>query len=183
MARREITWEDVEALGRALEEELPRFAVCYKDESGFQRLLGKLLRPFNRTYMTRYTTVMFGRVYFPSRRWREKIGPLGIWERLRHEAVHLRDQRRFPVLFQVSYLLLLPSVFTMRAVWEWRAYAETLRALAEAEGAIEDKELDEIERRFVGADYLFMFPFRGFVRRRLEALRARVLAELDVSPP
>jgi hypothetical protein len=39
---------------------------------------------------------------------------------LRHEAVHLRDARRFPVLFELSYLAALPAVFTARAWWEWR---------------------------------------------------------------
>ncbi len=156
----------------ALRAELPRFAVCFKDESPLQRLIGRLLRPFNGAYMTRYTTVMFGRVYFPNRDWYERVGPRHIYRTLRHEAIHLRDARRFPLLFQVSYLAALPAVFTMRAVWEWRAYRETVRVWFETDGDCPAEVLDSIEQAFVSSDYLFMFPFRRAIRRRLDALVA-----------
>jgi hypothetical protein len=166
---------DVAELERRLSQELPGFAVRYKDESRLQRLIGRLLWPFNRHYLTRYTTVLFGRVYFPSRSWRERAGARTIYGTLRHEAVHLRDARRFPGLFQVSYLFLLPFVFTTRAYWEWRAYLETMRVWAELEGEIPDELLDHIQRCFTGPDYLFMRPFPRFVRRKLEEVRKRLL--------
>ena len=170
-----VSFEDVAALEEALRTALPRFAIAYKDESRLQRLIAQLVWPFNRTYATQYTTVMFGKVYFPSRAWCEACGPRSIYTTLRHEAVHLRDMRRFPVLFHVSYLALLPAGLTMRAVWEWRGYRETLRVYAELDGDISDAQLDYIARCFTGPDYLYMCPFPRFVRRRLEAERARLL--------
>jgi len=169
-----VTEADVEAYERRLGEELAGFCVCYKDESRLQRLIGVLLRPFNRAYMTGYTTVMFGRVYFPSRGWRRGRDPREIYCTLRHEAVHLRDARRFPLLFQMSYLFFLPAFLTMRALWEWRGYVETVRAETEVYGSVPDERLDEIADRFAGADYLFMFPFKGLVRRRLTRVRAEI---------
>lgn len=178
MGRRRATiqWSDVEALEADLRRELPRFAVCYKNESPLQRFIGKLVYPFCRTYGTNYTTAMSGRVYFPSRAFCERQGAATVYATLRHEAVHLRDARRFPVLFQLSYLLLLPAVFTTRAIWEWRAYKETLRVELELYGEIGDRVIEHIARRFTGPDYLFMCPFPRFVRRRLLRARERLAA-------
>ena len=168
-----ITWDDVDVLEATLATQ--GFHVRYKDESRAQRLLAALLRPFNRDYLTRYTTVMFGRIWFPSRAWRKAMGAEAIWATLRHEAVHVADMRRFPVFFQLSYALLLPAGLTMRAFWEWRGYTETLRAHFEVHGAIDDALLDEIAERFTGPDYLYMLPFPGLVRRRLDVLRQRII--------
>ncbi|MEZ4469579.1 MAG: hypothetical protein R3F60_02015 [bacterium] len=170
-----VSFADVEALEAALRRELPRFALAYKDESRLQRLIAALVRPFNRTYATHYTTVMFGKVYFPSRAWVSDCGAEAVYGILRHEAVHLRDMRRFPVLFHLSYLGLLPAGLTMRAIWEWRGYRETMRVHAELHGDIPDYVLRHIERCFTGPDYLYMCPFPKYIRRKLVAERARIL--------
>jgi hypothetical protein len=174
---RRITPDDVDALVAQLQGELRRFAIVYKDESRLQRAIAVLVWPFNRHYLTRYTTVMFGRIYFPSRAWQKRVGPTTIYETIRHEAVHLRDARRFPLIFQLTYLFVLPTVLTMRAVWEWRAYAETIRVHQEIYGDVPDRLLERILTRFTGADYLYMCPFPRFVRRRLEALRESLRRE------
>lgn len=167
----------MEAFEAQLARELRGFAVIYKDESRLQRVIAWLVRPFNRRYLTDYTTVMLGRVYFPSRAWRQRVEPAQLYATLRHEAVHLRDMRRFPLLFQLSYLFLLPAGLTARAWWEWRAYAETLRVELELRGEISDELLDFVAERFTGPDYLFMLPFSGFVGRRLRLLRDRLIRE------
>ena len=173
-----MTEEDVAKLEAELLRELPRFGVGYKDESRVQAWIGALVRPFNATYMTNYTTVMFGKVWFPSRTWRARVGPRAIYETLRHEAVHLRDMRRFPIFFQLTYVLLLPAGITFRALWEWRAYAESLRVQAELDGRIDDESLDFIAERFTGPDYLYMLPFPRLDKARLRALRRQILSEL-----
>ncbi len=182
MARRSIGPADLADLEARLAHELPRFGLRYKDESRLQRLIGAAVRPFNARYLTDYTTVMFGRVWFPSRAWCERQGAAGVYRILRHEAVHLRDARRWPGVFQFSYVFLLPAGLSARAWWEWRAYAETVRVEAEIDGRVSDATLAHIARAFTGPDYLFMFPFPRLVRRRLEALRGRVLAELGIHP-
>lgn len=178
MAQTAITEADVIALERALAAELPHFGIGYKDESRLHAAIAAAVRPFNATYMTDYTTVLFGKVWFPSRRWRQRVGPRVIYETLRHEAVHLRDARRYWFFFHLSYVLFLPAGLTFRALWEWRAYAESLRVQAELDGAIDDASLRFIEERFTGPDYLYMLPFPRFVRSRLRRLRAQILAEL-----
>lgn len=174
---RPFTRDDLDRYIEALARELPGFAVCYKDESRVQRLIGRLVRPFNRDYLTRYTTVMFGRVYFPSRRWAACCRPAELYRILRHEAVHLRDARRFPVVFPLSYLLLPPIGPGFRALWDWRGYAESLRVDVELGRPIGDETIEHIARRFTGPDYLFMLPFPRLVRRRLRRLRDRLQSE------
>jgi hypothetical protein len=170
-----VSAEQLDAFVRALTAELPGFALRYKNESPLQRLIARLVRPFNPTYLTEYTTVMFGRVYFPDRAFVADMSRESLYALLRHEAVHLRDARRFPVFFQVSYLLLPPIGPGFRALWEWRGYAETVRAEHALWGEIPDALLDRIADRFAGPDYLFMLPARGWVRARLERLRAEIL--------
>ncbi|MSP72556.1 MAG: hypothetical protein EXR76_10320 [Myxococcales bacterium] len=167
--------ERLDALLEVLHRELPGFSLRYKDEDRLQRLIGRLVWPFNRHYMTVYTTVMLGRVYLPSRIFAEALGPDATYILLRHEAVHLRDARRFPVLFQLSYVLCLPVGFTMRAVWEWRGYVETLRAHHEVFGDVPEALLDAIAERFTGPDYLYMAVGRERIRRKLEAVRRLIL--------
>ena len=121
---------------------------------------------------------MFGRVYLPSRVAMAEMSREGLYSLLRHEAVHLRDARRFPIFFQVSYLVLLPTGLTFRALWEWRGYAETMRCEHELWGEIPDALIERIVERFAGPDYLFMLPFRGLVRARLQRLRSQIEARV-----
>lgn len=167
------------ALEAALAAEIPGFRVIYKDESRLHQTIAALVRPLNDRYLQDYTTVLFGTVAFPSRAWRRAVGELAIYEVLRHEAVHLRDARRFPVLFELSWLLLpLPTVLTARAFWEWRGYAESMRARVEVGLPVDDAWIEFVVARFVGPDYGFMWPFPGSIRRRLRRLRA----ELGAAP-
>jgi hypothetical protein len=171
-----VTSPRFEAFCRELSAELPGFRLLAKEESWLMRALYRVLwMPlWNPRFLSDYTTVVVYRVYMP----RALHGTEAGYRTLRHERVHMRDARRMRVLpFVLSYLFFLPSVFTFRAFWELRAYAETMRVELEETGAISDETLEHIARRFTGSDYLFMCPFPRFVRRRLAAARARLLAE------
>jgi hypothetical protein len=168
-----------EALCATLQAEIPGFGILYKDESRLHRAIGAVLRPLNDRYLQDYTTVLFGKVAFPSRAWRARIGEAAVYEVLRHEAVHLRDARRFPLLFELSWLLLpLPTVLTLRAYWEWRGYAESMRVRVELGEPVDDAWIDWVVARFTGPDYGYMWPFPAMLRRRFRALREALYAEL-----
>ena len=171
---RTVTQADIDRLLRELKEEIPAFDLCFKTDSWLQRLIGKLVHPFNPTYMTRYTTVMGGKIWLPSREFLRNKSLGWLYALLRHEAVHLRDMRRYPVLFQISYLLLLSSGVTCRAYWEWRAYKASIAAEFEIKGEISDEFLDGIVAQFTGPAYLYMWPFRSHIRRLAEQERARL---------
>lgn len=111
---------------RSLREELLRTGVRIrlKSESRLMVVLGALLRLVgNREFITRYWTT---------------VGPRTIWAPIgtdisrpvlyeivvRHELVHIQQARRWPVFWQLSYLLLpVPVLFAwFRWRWEREAY-------------------------------------------------------------
>lgn len=172
---RSITDADVAQLLVELRHDIPSAELRFKTDSWLQRCIGLIVRPFNPRYMTHYTTVMGGKIWLPSREFLQRRSAAWLYALIQHEAVHLRDMRRFPVLFHVSYLLLLPTGITCRAYWEWRAYKASLAAEYAIEGAISDEYIEDIVERFAGPDYLYMWPFRTHIRRLARRERARIV--------
>ena len=163
-------------LSRELRREFGTYRLVPKERSPLMRLLYRLLLMplWCPDFISGYTTVLITRVYMPE----DLIGTTAGWRSLRHERVHMRDCVRSGVVpFAVSYLLLLPTVLTLRSVWEMRGYAETMRVELESTGVVSDETLRHIERQFTGPAYLWMCPFPGLVRRWLERVRRRVIAE------
>lgn len=94
---------------------------------------------------------------------------------LRHEAVHVADQRRWGVLFYLSYLLpIYLGPLTLRAWWEWRAYREDVRDEIERRGYLTVETRERIVRAFAGRLYLWMWPFPRHVRRLIQRECSRV---------
>jgi len=161
--------------------EFPDFAIVYKRDSALQRAIGRALTILTfggqRVYLTRYYTVLFGKLWVPDS-W-DRLPDLDRYVLLRHELVHLRQRRRFAeacgglafagdVAMGAWYLL---PLFPLGLAWgrariEWEAYVETMRATAEVYGvdAVEGLRA-EIVRRFVGPDYGWMWPFPRTVNR------------------
>jgi hypothetical protein len=129
-------------------------------------------------YLTDYITTLGHTIYVPSG-W-EKMSALHRYTILRHEVVHVRQFERYtwPGMVLIYGLFPLPIGLAYgRARLEWEAYAETLRATAEAygyEAACDPGLHDDIVARFVGPDYVWMWPFPNMVRRWI----AECLAEL-----
>lgn len=156
-----------------LRREFPRLRLVYKAEDRFSRLVDGALRLVTlggqSAYMTRYVTTIGRTIYLPSD-W-DARPDADRYVTLRHEAVHMRQFRRYGLVgMSLLYLLpILPMGLALgRARLEWEAYAETLRAVAEAKGlsAAEEPGLHaHIVRQFTGAAYGWMWPFPGAVRR------------------
>lgn len=161
------TAPEIAALARAIGAEFPRFRLVAKERSAFMRAIAAVM-PWNRRFLDGYTTTIGYSVYMPCDvRCDGANGP----RVLRHERVHLEQFRAHPIWFPLSYLLLLPAGFTMRARWEFEAYVESMRAELEETGGIADDTIDRIARQFTGPDYLYMDVRRNAVRRKLEAAR------------
>ena len=160
-----------EALLAEITAEFPGFAILPKRSSALQRTIGAALAVVTlggqRSYMTRYHTMMFGQLYVPDA-W-DEMTDVDRYVLLRHERVHLRQAARMgEVAMAAVYLLPFFPLFLAwgRARIEWEAYEETLRATAEVYGIARARALeDEIVRRFVGPDYGWMWPFPTAVRR------------------
>lgn len=157
----------------ALRREFPRLRLIDKRDDGFSRLVDGALRVVTfggqSAYLTRYVTTMGQTIYLPAG-WAERED-LARYCVLRHEAVHLRQFRRFGRV-GMALLYLLPlwplGLAWGRARLEWEAYTETLAATWELLGperASDPRLRHEVVRRFTGPDYGWMWPFPSRVQR------------------
>lgn len=144
--------------------EFPKFQIIEKENSSWMRFLFTItmMRFWNPEFMSRYVTVMFGCVYMP----KSYIGTSVGYEILRHERIHLRDAKNWPIFFELSYLFFpLPIIFTMRAFWEYRAYCESLLTEYERLGYVNHSSIEFYVSQFTGSFYLWMCPFPNFMRK------------------
>ena len=151
----------------ALRREFPRLRLVDKRGDALSLVVDRALRLVTlggqSAYLTRYVTTMGQTIYLPEG-WAARDDA----ERycvLRHEAVHLRQSRRYGRL-GMALLYLVPlaplGLAWGRARLEWEAYAETLRATAEVRGlaALDAPALRaHIVAQFTGPAYGWMWPF------------------------
>jgi hypothetical protein len=156
-----------------IRREFPNFELIPKRRSLFARAIDIALRIVTlnaqREFLTRYHTVLFGKLYLPDA-W-DTTPDLARLVTLCHERVHLRQRRRYGD-FLMTFLYLIPffplGLAYGRARMEWEAYAETLRATAQYAGleAARSPALREyIVRQFVSGAYGWMWPFPRTVKR------------------
>ena len=124
------------------------------------QLLGLLLVAIgNRSFMREYWTTLGATIYYPTSVENPYEYPLI----LEHELVHVRQWRRWGLLFSISYLL-LPLPFGLawfRWRWEREAYLVQLHSADDPHAAA-----DAIARRLF-ADYGWPWP-RPWMRRWFE---------------
>lgn len=174
-----------DALVREIQREFPSFSIEKKRDSRLQRAIGTFLYIVTfggqRVYLTRYHTVLFGKLWVPDA-W-DQMADVHRYILLRHERVHLRQRRRMgDVGMALYYLLPFFPLFLAygRARIEWEAYEETILATAEELGmpaaeALEDYLVD----RYVGPDYGWMWPFPKTIRRWFREALARTRARVE----
>ena len=174
-----------DAFLREILAEFPAFRIVPKLGSPLSLAIDAGLRVITlgaqRHYMTRYHTVIGDTLYVPEA-WKSMTDVARVIL-LRHERVHLRQRRRYGMLpFALLYLLpIFPlGLAWFRARFEWEAYRETLRATADLRGlpALDDPLLRrEIVRRFVSADYGWMWPFSRAVERWYDQALSEIRGE------
>jgi hypothetical protein len=170
-----------ERLLEDIRREFPTFSIERKRSSRLQRAISValVLVTFGgqRHYLTRYHTVLFGKLYVPDA-W-DSMDDDARYILLRHERVHLQQRRRMgDALMALVYLFPFFPLFLAygRARIEWEAYVETIRATAEVHGLDAARALEaEVLRRYIGPDYGWMWPFPGVVR----AWFGEVIADLE----
>ena len=176
--------ERLERLNAELAREFPTFRILKKRSSRLQRAIHVALAVVTlggqRVYLTRYHTVLFGKLWVPDS-W-DSMTDDDKFVLLRHERVHLRQRERLgDALMTFVYLVpFFPLFFAYgRARIEWEAYVETLRATAEIYGLPAAEELREhIKQRFVGPEYGWMWPFPAAIDRWFDEAMADLRAEM-----
>jgi len=171
-----------DALVEALRAELPSFRIVRKDRSPMHRAIHVVLFGVTfgrmRNYLDSFQTTI-GKTVYVTGDW-DDWSPDRRYVTLRHEAVHLRQFRRYtlPVMAVLYVLLPLPmGLAYFRARFEQEAYAETIRAAAEVHGMEYVRGSDHREYvigQFMGPSYGWMWPFR----ERMERWYDRILDTL-----
>lgn len=172
-----------DALVAALGAEFPRFRIVRKDRSALHRAIHRALIVLTlgrmRSYLDSFQTTIGATVYVTPD-WDD-------WDddrryvTLRHEAIHLRQFRRFTLPGMALLYLLVPlpmGLAWFRARFEKEAYAESIRAAAEVWGrGFPERPAyrDHVLTQFTGPSYGWMWPFR----RGLERWYDQVLAGLS----
>lgn len=168
-----------EAFLKTLKEEFPDVTFQEKAESKFMLFLSKLLLIISfgqmKTFLTEYTTTIGSTIYTPTT-WMEKPE----WVRLvilRHERVHLLQQKRYPrFVFPLLYLFVAPLFFAyFRAKFEKEAYEETLRAVYEHGGM--DMVLRQKEwmlSQFTGPAYGWMWCSRSSMEKWFDSVVSKL---------
>lgn len=179
-----------EQLLASIRDEFPTFRMLPKAGNAFSRVIDLALRCVTlgsmRRYLTHYHTVI-GSTLYVCTAW-HAMSDVARVILLRHERVHLRQRQRYGfALFAFLYLVpFLPLGLAYgRARLEWEAYRETLRATAEFAGieAVRRGPLrDEIVRRFVSADYGWMWPFRRSIGKWFDDAVSELSREAPPSP-
>jgi hypothetical protein len=174
-----------EALLAALRVEFPGLRVIDKATSRLHRAIDRALRTITlgrmAAYLQYHTTI--GQRIYVAAGWTD-LDADDRWRVLRHEAVHLRQFRRWTFLGMAALYLLVPLPFGLawcRARFEQAAYAESIRASAELYGldyVRHDGYRDGVLGQFTGPAYGWMWPFR----RSLERWYDGVVAEIERAP-
>jgi hypothetical protein len=175
-----------DALLDALRAEFPEFQIVHKSRSRMHRAIHHALRVLTLGRMTSYleafhTTI--GHTVYVTADW-DGCDADQRYVTLRHEAVHLRQFRRFTLPGMAVLYLLVPlpmGLAWFRAHFEKQAYAESIRAAAEVWGPAYPRRPEYrryVIEQFTGAAYGWMWPFR----RGLERWYDQVLASLPPSP-
>src|SRR5689334_603761 len=172
-----------DALVAALREEFPRLRIIRKDRSVFQRAIHVALVGLTfggmRRYLDSFQTTIGSTIYVTPD-WDERSADVR-YVTLRHEAIHLRQFRKFTLPGMALLYVLLPLPMGLawcRAYFEKEAYAESIRAAAEVYGPDYPRATEyrrAIIDQFVGPSYGWMWPFRASLERWYDG----VLATLD----
>jgi hypothetical protein len=165
-----------------LRESFPTFRVVKKSQSPLHRAIHWTLFALTlgrmRSYLDSFQTTIRCTVYVTDD-WDDRDA-LDRYVTLRHEAVHLRQFRRYTLPGMAFLYLLVPlpvGVAYFRYRFEREAYEESIRAAAEIYGPAHVRSpafRERIIEQFTGASYGWMWPFR----RSLERWYDRVVATL-----
>ena len=171
-----------DALCAELRTEFPRFRVVKKADSRFHRAIHYALIVVTfggmRAYLTDYVTTI-GQGVYVSGDW-DTLSDDERWSTMRHEAVHLRQFRRYTLPGMAFLYLLLPlplGVAWFRARFEQEAYAESIRCAFETRGLAYVKAgyfRDNIIGQFTGPSYGWMWPFKKSLDRWYDGVVANL---------
>lgn len=148
--------------------EFPKFQVVQKSDSRFMKLLAFLLF-FNKGFMTKFVTTIGNYMWVTPGYddWQDNAKAA----LLRHERVHLRQQKRYGMIRYALMYLLWPLPFWRakgRMLLEREAYTESLDAYAKYYG-LDFVEREDVRESMIGhftsAEYGWMWTKREDIEK------------------
>jgi hypothetical protein len=170
MVPREIQ-KRIDALLADMTQEFPHFRLLRKADSKYMHFLAWVVRLWCPCFMTGFSTTSGYSIYIP-----DHLSEASLYEILRHERQHMRDYRKYWWFYPISYTLLFPAVLTFRALWEFRAFRETMTVEKELTGTIHPSTVTWLTDVFCSQGYLWMCPFRSFIHGKLQEMRQEILS-------
>lgn len=179
--------QEVEDLKAEMALEFPGFRIVPKTDSELMHLLNLVLFLLTagtlRTFMTSFTTII-GRTMYTPDGW-ESRGMSSQLVTLRHERVHLRQQRRYSrPLFTFLYLFVLPFGFAyFRTKFEKEAYEESMLVSATRYGTSILREKGYRERmieNFTSGSYMWMWVRRADIEKWYDEAATNLEKQLHV---
>lgn len=164
----------------------------FKEDRPLLMVIASYLAFFNKNFMTRYVTTVRNTIYWVSRkRMREST--------LFHELQHVMDSRwltypLFGFLYTFPNNCAIFSLLTILAIWnpwhwlwlltlplvlcpspgrtwaELRGYALSMYVKYQQDGRLSEEYINFLVQVFTGPDYLFMWPFKNDIRKRINKL-------------
>lgn len=161
-----------ELLRRQTQAEFPRFSIKRRSASWLRPVFWVLEKVTRRKY-SGFTTTIASTMYV-GESW-DDYSSDGKYAILRHEKVHVDQAHRWPLgrrlwpvnhlLFMLSYLLVFPVLWTLRAHFERAGYTQSLLVQYELAGKISDLQMERnaawMAEIFGGSAYLFMWRRRA----------------------
>lgn len=147
-------------------ESFPKFKLMPKHKSTLMRFMSYLLF-FNKGFMSNFVTTIGNYIWVPEN-W-DKLDNKVKATVIRHERVHLIQQKRYGMfLYIILYLFWpIPIFFALgRRNIEMEAYAESLRAEAEYFGLFfidQPKNMDRYVSYFTSSSYAWMWINRNSI--------------------
>lgn len=208
----EITHTEMKALIQLARREVPGFEIRFKTDSPYMKFLNVFAQLFNPTFMTRYTTAVGPKVYFPSKE--ELIQNAEVFVGvLAHEIVHMKESReRGMVPYFLSYafpqILAALALLSFLAFWniwfllclgfllflvplpspgrrdiELNGYEMSMSVNYWRTGVIAESEIDWYATQFSGPAYYFMWPWHAAIVNELKMRAIRVRTGENLQKP
>lgn len=179
-----------ETLKLRVESEIPGVKIIHHGDSYFIRGVHLFLRllSFGKFDPSRFTTTIGKRMYVPNNWWGRS--DQARYTTLRHELIHMRQFRQWPmkfldlpvlrlinfILFSFCYLLVFPFRLTLRSRFEREAYTQTLLVHYEIMGfyTLRMKQVLEnhMGENFGGSAYFYMWNSRAARKWTVDTMAA-----------
>jgi hypothetical protein len=178
----------VAAYMKLVQAKHPEIRLLPKGDSFLMKVVGLILRPFNPSFNSRFTTTIGSTIWMPS----EVANSLSedqFLEVMAHEVQHILDHKEKTILFEVGYLfpqiLALLSLFAFCGFWStawllcllflvflaplpayWRYKAElngyrVSILFDKLFGRPPEETYEWVAKQMTGPNYYFAWPFKG----------------------